>query len=57
MKTRKETADFINSDKFTGKRLVDCGRVHIGLIEIKRLMDFIYEGKPEENEVINSERW
>lgn len=53
MKTRKEVAEYINSGKCVKDAETNKGAMwHFGLLELRALMDFIYEGKPEDNELI-----
>ena len=55
MKTRKEVAEYINSSQMISDAHDACPKKyewHIGKQELKVLLDFIYEGEPEEDELI-----
>ncbi len=50
MKTRKEVAKFINDGVPEGEVREKDTCWHYGMQEIRELMDFIYEGKPESDD-------
>jgi len=43
VKDRKEVAEYINSGQFIDENFMYW---HVGLVELRALMDFIYEGQP-----------
>ena len=49
-KTRAETADYINSGDHSKAGEYTCH--HFGLVELRRIIDFIYGDKPKEDELI-----
>lgn len=54
MKSRQEVAEFIDNGGLSpDEKDSQYHKWHIGLIEIRRLMDFIYEGEPNDGETIN----
>lgn len=56
MKPRKEAAEYINSGKASEgiEAFVNKDGFHFGKLELRKLMDFIYEGKPEKDEEITT---
>ena len=50
MKTRKEVAEYINSGELSREamKVIKHGQ-HFGKIEVRLLLDFVYEGKPKNN--------
>lgn len=56
MKTRKEVAEYINSGECMREKSEGdySWAHHFGKHELRRLMDFIYESEPEENEKITN---
>ena len=54
MKDRKEVAEYINSGDFIDENFMYW---HVGLVELRALMDFIYEGQPDNGEEIHKDNW
>lgn len=54
MKDRKEVAEYINSGQFIDENFMYW---HVGLVELRALMDFIYEGQPDNGEEIHKDNW
>ncbi len=61
MKNRKEVAEYINSEEMVNKGKDANKNIHdwhIGLIELRNLMDFIYECEPksEDENIVRIEK-
>lgn len=54
MRTRKEVAQLINSGELSDEKWELARLHHFGLFELRKLMDFIYEGEPKKDEYINT---
>ncbi len=53
MKTREETARFIENQLNSSNRVEKHYRYHYGYLELKKLMDFVYESPPNKEEELN----
>ena len=50
MKTRKEVAEYINSEELSKEAMKTMKSFdHFGKVEVRLLLDFVYEGKPKNN--------
>ena len=55
MKTRKQVAEYINSGECIKEKDENfLGSWHFGKHEVRKILDFIYESKPSEDEKITS---